>query len=571
MHVLRWLLLVYCLVGAPAGAQVPAGSEPPVLILDAATPVVALDNQSQFWIDPDGQATVATVAAAGNTLTWALRGPGAQHNIDGKALWIRFDVTAAQPGRWFLELASSGLDRVQLMHQKADGSWQTEEAGDSRAVSDWPVPGRFPTFELNTSSAQPQRYWLRVEHVRVNFATPIAVVNQSSLVASREREQFLLGGYFGLAALIGLVALANAVAYRDRNFAAYAAYVLAMGAGQLAFLGVGAQHVWTPWLKWNELATTMLPGISSAVGLWFVQVVTEPARFSRALDRFVATLIVAILAVVVADTAFPSRTTLGILMVLMVVALGLILVLIGLVWSQGDDPAIRVIALGFLPVVVLALFPIARGLNLIPISPLTRYGVSIGAALEMPILFYALSLRGTRRREAQVRAAALSRTDALTGLAHQRSLLARLDRALTRARTQQHQCALLLVRVTNHAAIVEEYGQEVGERALVLTASRLRRTITDVDMAARVDHQDFAILLEGPTNDVVAQSCATRVVASGLRTSEVLPAGVTLKFHVAMAILPDGQHDAAGSLLWLQGLVSEMGLEGRKSIRAANF
>jgi diguanylate cyclase (GGDEF)-like protein len=217
------------------------------------------------------------------------------------------------------------------------------------------------------------------------------------------------------------------------------------------------------------------------------------------------------------------------------------------------------------------LFPIARGLNLIPISPLTRYGVSIGAALEMPILFYALSLRGTRRREAQVRAAALSRTDALTGLAHQRSLLARLDRALTRARTQQHQCALLLVRVTNHAAIVEEYGQEVGERALVLTASRLRRTITDVDMAARVDHQDFAILLEGPTNDVVAQSCATRVVASGLRTSEVLPAGVTLRFHVAMAILPDGQHDAAGSLIWLQGLVSEMGLEGRKSIRAANF
>ena len=36
--------------------------------------------------------------------------------------------------------------------------------------------------------------------------------------------------------------------------------------------------------------------------------------------------------------------------------------------------------------------------------------------------------------------------------------------------------------MTNHAAIVEEYGQEVGERALVLTASRLRRTITDVDL-----------------------------------------------------------------------------------------
>ena len=39
-----------------------------------------------------------------------------------------------------------------------------------------------------------------------------------------------------------------------------------------------------------------------------------------------------------------------------------------------------------------------RGLNLIPLSNLTRYGVTIGSMLEMPILFYALSLRGNRRR-----------------------------------------------------------------------------------------------------------------------------------------------------------------------------
>ena len=86
----------------------------------------------------------------------------------------------------------------------------------------------------------------------------------------------------------------------------------------------------------------------------------------------------------------------------MVVVVGLII----LVWTQGDDPHIRLIALGFLPVLVMAIFPIAKGMNLIPISFLTRYGLSIGAALEMPILFYALSLRGSRRREAQVRAAA---------------------------------------------------------------------------------------------------------------------------------------------------------------------
>jgi len=230
-----------------------------------------------------------------------------------------------------------------------------------------------------------------------------------------------------------------------------------------------------------------------------------------------------------------------------------------------------VIALGFLPVVVMALFPLARGLNLIPTSGLTRYGLTIGAALEMPILFYALSLRGTRRREAQVRAAALSRNDPLTGLAHMRTLVARLEGALVRSRGQNHRCALLTVRLSNHDAIVAQHGKEAGDRALVLAASRLRRCIADVDMAARVDEQHFALLLEGPTNDMTAQDCATRVVASGLRATEALPAGTTLRFHVAMAMLPDGQRDAAESLQWLLGVVNDMAQDQRKSIRAANF
>jgi len=544
---------------------------PGPIALEAQVPLVSLDGRSLFWVDPTGTATIDQVATDA-TANWQVRTPARQYNIDGKALWVRFDVLPQDnQSHWFLELASSGLDRVQMFHRADNGGWVMQEAGDTRAVSAWPLPGRFPTFQVSGHRSEVTRFWLRIEHTRVNFATPIAIASQATVTASREREQFLLGAYFGLAALITVVAAANAVAFRDRVFAAYAAYVLALGVGQLAYLGVGAQHVWTNWLTWNFHATFVLPGISSAVGLWFVRMVTEPARFSRKLDLAVWALIGLLLAAVALDTVMQSRPTFAAVMLLTVAALALIMLLIGMVWAQGDDPAIRVIALGFLPVVVMALFPLARGLNLIPTSGLTRYGLTIGAALEMPILFYALSLRGTRRREAQVRAAALSRNDPLTGLAHLRTLVARLEGALVRSRGQNHRCALLTVRLSNHDAIVAQHGKEAGDRALVLAASRLRRCIADVDMAARVDEQHFALLLEGPTNDMTAQDCATRVVASGLRATEALPAGTTLRFHVAMAMLPDGQRDAAESLQWLLSVVNDMAQDQRKSIRAANF
>lgn len=544
----------------------------PAIALSQPQSRISLDERSRYWVDTTGIRRAGQIEAAGETLPWRLHERGASYNIDGKALWFAFE--AANPshaGHWYLEIASSGVDRAQLFYRDAQGRWVEQEAGDSRQVSLWPLPGRFPTFALSPAAGASVRYLLRIEHARVDFASPITLAEQSVLMASREREQFLLGAYFGLAALTALVAAANGIVYRDRNFGVYAFYVAALAVGQLAYLGVGAQHLWDQSLKWNEMATFLLPGISSAAVLWFTRVVTEPARFSRALDLAVWSLIAGLLSAVALDSFLASRSSFALVMALTALAMVVVVGLIVLVWTKGDDPHIRLIALGFLPVLVMAVFPVARGLNLIPASALTRYALALGAAVEMPILFYALSLRGSRRREAQVRAAALSHNDPLTGVAHSRTLLQRLDGAIARARELRHACALMAVRISNFDAIVSEFGREGADRALIVAASMLRHAITDIDMAARVGERDFALLLEGPTTTERALSCAQQVVVTGLRSAPALPAGIPLKFHLTVALLPDQELDAAGSLKWALDHVAAMPTETRKSIRPLNF
>ncbi len=554
---------------APPAAQF-APPTPPI-VLQAQPGEFSLDGLSRYWIDRTSVRTPDQVEAAAGTLPWARREAGGSYRIDDDAMWVQFDAVNTGPRIWFLQIASSGVDRAQLYYRASDGRWVAQEAGDSKPVSQWPIPGRFPTFELSPEAGKPVRYWLRVEHARVDFAAPVAILDRSSLLASRELEQFLLGAYFGLSMLIALVAVANAMVNRDRNFAVYAVYVAALAAGQLAYLGVGAQHLWDHWLKWNEVATFLLPGVSSAAALWFARTVTEPARYSRALDLSVWALIAAQLSAVALDTFLMSRTSFSLVMVLIVLSMAAVVGLVLLAWRKGEDPYVRLIVLGFLPVLVMALFPVARGLNLIAASALTRYGVAIGAAIEMPILFYALSLRGSRRREAQVRAAALSGTDPLTGLAHSRLLLQRLENAIARSRSMKHACALLAVKVSNYEAVASEFGREAADRALVLTASLLRHAITDIDLAARVGDHHFALLLEGPTTTEIAISRAQQVVASGLRESDALPAGTTLKFHVAVALLPDRDLDAQGSLDWLLEAVNAIHSGARKLIRPLNF
>ncbi len=556
-------LVLWLALAAPALAQ------PIRLTHEAGT--VALDGRAVFWTEEGRKLDPSAVEERAAQLPWTVRRPGTQHHLDDRTLSVRFDAVVADQDRWYLAIGSSGVDRAQLFYRDEAGRWVTQEAGDTLPVSQWPVPGRIPTFELSPNMGRPVTYWLRVQQDRVDFAAGLTLHNQAQLLVVREREQFLLGGYFGVAALLAAVAIGYAIAWRDRNFSAYAVYLVSFTLGQAAYLGVSTQHLWDQWLGWNNTSTFLLPALSVPAGLWFVQVVTEPARFSRRLHQGVTAMILLLLVAAVVDILWPTRPVMLVRMLLTSVAIALIAGLIALVWLKGDRD-VRLITLGFVPVLVMALFPIARGMNLIPNSVLTRYGLTIGAAVEMPILFYALSLRALRRRQGLVRASALPHTDALTGLADRRSLLERMERSLAQARGQGQCCALLAVRLANQDAIAGDHGRDGVDRALIVAAALLRSCATDTDMAARVGDREFALFLEGPATPDSATARAQQVVAGGLRPTPALPPDVTLRLQVAIAMLPHPEHaDSHASLHWALGALAQVPPDARKQIRPLNF
>jgi hypothetical protein len=75
------------------------------------------------------------------------------------------------------------------------------------------------------------------------------------------------------------------------------------------------------------------------------------------------------------------------------------------------------------------------------------------------------------------------------------------------------------------------------------------------------------VLLEAPVTPEIAASRAQQIVASGLRQTESLPQALTLKFHVAIAMLPHPQLDGTGSLQWVLDGLDQIGPDARKAIR----
>lgn len=556
----------------PADAvRAPAAADFALIELSPQVSMVPLAERSRSWIDPTGFRTIEQVETTSNALPWTVLQRGRRYELDEKALWVQFDATATGDVHFFLEVGSSTVGKAALFYRGTDGRWVQQEAGTDLGVSEWPLPGRYPTFELATERGKPVRYWLRLEQDHVEFSAPLRLVQAPWLLGAREKGQFLFGAYFGLLALIALGSIANAAVHRDRNFGVFSLYVIALGTGQLAAYGLGEQHLWDGWGRWNETAMFLLPGISSAVGLWFARNVTEPARFSRALDLSVWSVMAALLSAAALDTALASRNSFLLVMMVSLVALAVVAGLLGLALAKAEERHMGLIATGFVPILVMGLLTVLAGLDVLPPSTVTRDGLPVGAAVGLPLLFYALSLRTSHRREAELRAAALTRHDVLTGIAHDRTLLQRLQGAIDRARDLRQQCALMVLRISNFDALAEEFGRESADRALVVAASLLRRAATDIDLEARVGPQHFALLMESPTNAESATNRAQELVARGLRPSTALPAAATIKFHVAVALLPHEVLDAAGSLQWLIDAVNAFPPDARKLIRPMNF
>ena len=362
---------------------------------------------------------------------------------------------------------------------------------------------------------------------------------------------------------------------RDTSFLHYVAYVGLIGIAQACFTGLAAQYLWPQATTWSDLSNFFFTSIAAAAGLWFVRSMLRPRVFSPTLDVFTLLLIAAQVFVTCIDLVHPS--TLG-FRITNAITFGMILMVFTIVWHawrRGDATA-RWIGLGFLPVVIGVLPALLRNAGLVNHSFLTQYGSLTGSAIEMPILLFGLVLRSALRNEGRARAAGLPTKDPLTGLSNVRDLLRHIQGAMTRASRYRHQYCLVLVELSNHAWFTKEHGREMGDRALVLMATRLQLIARDVDATGRIDENHFVLLIEGPCTPGYAAKVAAQMTASAHRASDLLPVGASIKLRVTCALMPDPQalelgEDANAQLGWLVHSSESLEIDPRKPVRTLNF
>ena len=345
-----------------------------------------------------------------------------------------------------------------------------------------------------------------------------------------DQDVFALGIAVGVLGLVQMLSLVVAYAYDEATLLVLAAYLALMVIGLVAGQRMKLDGVWV-----QTLLLVAGPALTSMFMMWLFR-----KRSTSLRDKCLITVL--------------SLANLGLLAYFLTNGLGLIdagnapdlTTLLCLLWGGllGVGFAYRAIQaldtagpwkwwlmLGHASGLVVALLFLTDVAD----ARQAYWPVVLMLLLQIPPIYLSLVWRSRLHNEARLRSAAAGVADPLTGLSTTPVLIERLMRVMSRAKqvkTGQTSDALYLIEVQNWQGLLNELGPDFNEKLLLEAAMRLRRSVGDNDMVARIAGGRFAVVAQGLANQNDIAALATRLVVSGLRIDSTLLPGVELRFRI---------------------------------------
>ena len=145
-------------------------------------------------------------------------------------------------------------------------------------------------------------------------------------------------------------------------------------------------------------------------------------------------------------------------------------------------------------------------------------------------------LSRSRANEEEARKSTLQ--DALTGLPNRVSFEQHLDQGLIQARRHGWGLAVLFVDIDNFKSINDSYGHDLGDKALLTAANRLRSLVRDEDTVSRWGGDEFMCLLLEVKQEADVIRLAEKMVDRIAAACEFDGIVLSMKASIGIAIYP---------------------------------
>jgi GGDEF domain-containing protein len=498
---------------------------------------LAMVTDAHFLVAPQGQLTPEAIAK-GPSLHWQPQAPGRPMLDTGQDsdLWMRFKLKNPDAHRdtFRLSYAMPSADEVLLLIRSGPG-WLQLRAGDTLAVSQWPIAANYPQFDVKLGPNEEKEIYLRVRNPqRSSFA--LSVFPASRVDQLNRREGFRSALVMGVSLLAVLYSFWLALRYRQFSILWFASYVGLTGT--FYFLTTGDIGLWLdhmdPWVLDHAKRVFPLGFLGLAVLLVrnFCRL-TVRSHLLSAWALFVGGLSVSAFAVAM---MFPVLATARLTTPIALLCLLTVLWISAFTWQRGDGVG-RWLFSAYLPFAVLAALAFGRIWGFVDLYFDFPLLVGMTTWVSIPPLLVALYRRTSLVFAVQAaRISVASERDLVQGISAHKFDSA-VDSAIAGYVGSQVPFGIVQIRVSNLDFIRSNLGDAVAKRALVHAMMKVQRVMGDADFLGRIGLDRFgAVYSMVESRKKLADLCA-HLVALGLMYSKRADTPI-LKFHVVVAAFP---------------------------------
>ncbi|MFZ5765019.1 MAG: 7TM diverse intracellular signaling domain-containing protein [Thermodesulfobacteriota bacterium] len=364
---------------------------PPVLFA-ADTNIVELGLHLDYLFDTTRQLTVEEVAAEPVTAFFL---PSRDHTpgfgFTDAICWLRFTVVNRGPEtvRTFVEIGYPLLDHIALYTPSAAG-FTVMEAGDSLPFAQRAIQFRNFVFPIDLQAGEEKTLFLRCETTSsMNF--PLTLLSTVALAERISTEQTLLGLYYGILGTMLFFSLLFYLILKDITYLYYLLFIGGYMLFQLSINGLAFQYLWPKSIWWANNNIPFFIFFSFLFATLFTRKALDTAKLVPRLDK----LLLVIVAVAAAglfvspfiDYSLSIRASSSFCLSVLVLIYAAIFCAI-----KGHRPAIFYSVAWIAFLVGVGVYAL-KSFGLLPNNFFTAYGLQIGSAWEVVILFMGLADR----------------------------------------------------------------------------------------------------------------------------------------------------------------------------------
>ncbi len=389
MHILRGAALaVFVLPGMLSGETTALRISSPDVERD-------LGDALEVHVDPTRRMTPLEAASAKYDPYRTLPNKEFTHT----SVWVRFKV--ANPDHLESDRVVIFQTNLSETVEFFDDARPVQRTGVFVSYAARAVGYRDFAFRLTVPPGSERTFYARFDSDTPIFF-PARLLSRTAFERKDRAEQLVFGLYYGVAVAMIAYNLFLAMSLRSLSYSFYVAYVAAFALYQTTLNGVSLEHFWPDYARWEIHVSFAAGNLSITLGLLFTSYFLGLRRISRIAWYALLGLAGISMLTLIASQVLPYNLANTFSRTVGSIAVPAIFLSAMLAWRRGYHPA-RYFVLAWGLFLLGSLLFLFTGLGIVPRSPLTRYAMQLGSAIELVLLSLALGDRiATLRRERDV-------------------------------------------------------------------------------------------------------------------------------------------------------------------------